>query len=137
LTRAVFDPNVLIAAVLSPEGVPAGCMRAHAQGRFELLVSERLLAEVETVLARPKFRRYTTLDQAQRYVESLRRECWIGEDPLGPETFSEDPGDDYLIALALATEANVLVSGDKHLTGLTLTPVPVMSPRAFLERLPE
>ena len=136
MTRAVFDPNVLIAAVLSPEGVPADCLRAHAEGRLELVVSERLLAEVETVLARPKFRGYSTLDQARRYVESLRREGWLVDDPLEPEALSEDPGDDYLIALALAAEANVLVSGDKHLTGLTLESLPVLSPREFLERLP-
>jgi putative PIN family toxin of toxin-antitoxin system len=137
LTRAVFDPNVLIAAVLSPEGVPADCMRAHAEGRFELVVSERLLAEVQTVLARQKFRRYATLDQARRYVESLHRECRVADDPIEPRAVSPDPGDDYLVALALAAEANVLVSGDKHLTGLTSSPVPVVNPRDFLERLPD
>jgi putative PIN family toxin of toxin-antitoxin system len=112
-------------------------MRAHSEGRCELVVSERLLSEVETVLARRKFRRYATLDQVQRYVESLRRECRIGVDPAEPEALSQDPGDDSLIALALAAEANVLVSGDKHLIGLTLSPVPVVSPREFLERLPK
>jgi putative PIN family toxin of toxin-antitoxin system len=111
-------------------------MRAHAEGRFELVISELLLAEVETVLARPKFRPYATLDQVRRYAESLRRECWIVEDPPEPKALSKDRGDDYLIALALAAEANVLVSGDKHLTALTHT-VPVVSPREFLERLPE
>jgi len=111
-------------------------MRAHAEGRFELIASKRLLAEIETVLGQPKFRRYATFDQAQRYVESLRRECLIFDDPPEPEPLSEDSGDDYLVALALAADVNVLVSGDKHLTGLALESLPVLTPRDFLRRLP-
>ncbi|HKI92225.1 MAG TPA: PIN domain-containing protein, partial [Gaiellaceae bacterium] len=61
MTRAVLDPNVLVAAALAPHGPPADCLRAHAEGRFELVVSEKLLAELGGVLAREKFRRYLSL----------------------------------------------------------------------------
>ena len=49
MIRAVVDPNVLIAAALAPNGPPADCLRAHADGRFELIVSELLLAELNVV----------------------------------------------------------------------------------------
>jgi predicted nucleic acid-binding protein len=46
---------------------------------------------------------------------------------------SDDPGDDYLIALASAQRA-ALVSGDKHLLDVS-DEIPVFSPRDFLELL--
>ena len=111
-------------------------MRAHADGRFELVVSKRLLAELESVLARPKFRRYLTLEQADRYVASLGREGRLVDDPGEIDTVSPDPNDDYLIALARASRAHVLVSGDPHLTSLALSDLRVATPRDFLDRLP-
>jgi predicted nucleic acid-binding protein len=48
-----------------------------------------------------------------------------------PPVRSEDPGDDYLIALAAAERA-VLVSGDKHLLALA-DRIPVYSPREFID----
>ena len=60
----------------------------------------------------------------------------FAEDPGDPETVSEDPGDDYLVALARAGRAHVLVSGDPHLTSLQLPGLRVATPREFLDRLP-
>lgn len=111
-------------------------MRAHGEGRFELIVSERLLAELEGVLARTKFRRYVALEDVRRYVASLRREGRLVADPAAVERMSEDPGDDYLIALARVSGAHVLVSGDPHLTSLRLPWLRTATPREFLELLP-
>lgn len=94
-----------------------------------------LLAELEEVLLRPKFRRYLDVDQAQNYVALVGR---IGEhhpDPVVPPDLTADPDDDYLVALTQAAGADYLISGDPHLAGLTGIAFPVLSPRAFLERL--
>jgi uncharacterized protein len=48
---------------------------------------------------------------------------------------SPDSGDDYLIALARAARANVIVSGDRHLTPLVDPAPPVMTARRFIEQL--
>lgn len=120
MTRTVLDPNVIVAAALNPHGIPARCMRAHADGCFELVVSERLLDELTRVLRRKKFRRYLSLEQAERLVEALRRDALVCLDPSDPTPVSSpDPGDAYLLALAFAERAHVLVSGDAHLLGLT------------------
>lgn len=111
-------------------------MRAHAEGRFELVVSKHLLRELEGVLARPKFRPYLTAEQARHYVGALGREAQLAEDPGDPEAVSEDPGDDYLVALVRVARAHVLVSGDPHLTSLQLPGLRVATPREFLDRLP-
>jgi len=111
-------------------------MRAHGEGRFELVVSGHLLRELEGVLARPKFRPYLTAEQARHYVQALGREAQLAEEPVEPEAMSEDPGDDYLVALARVARAHVLVSGDPHLTSLQLPGLRVVAPREFLDRLP-
>jgi putative PIN family toxin of toxin-antitoxin system len=136
LTRAVFDPNVVIAAAIRPGGAPADCLRAHAAGRFELIVSPLLLTELRTVLVRKKFRSYLTVEHAARLVDALARDARLVADPAEREPLSRDPGDDYLVALARAVSAHVLVSGDDDLLSLDIPGLAIVSPRAFLELLP-
>jgi predicted nucleic acid-binding protein len=45
--RAVLDPNIAIAALLSQQGAPAQIVSRWHDGEFELVVSEQLLAELE------------------------------------------------------------------------------------------
>jgi putative PIN family toxin of toxin-antitoxin system len=71
--RAVLDPNVLIAALMSPRGAPAALYLAPARGDLEVVVSPLLLAELDRVLARPKFRRYASLEQARAFVGAVAR----------------------------------------------------------------
>lgn len=52
----VFDTNILVSALLSPSGKPAQVFRRFLSGELQLCVDERILAEYETVLHRPKFR---------------------------------------------------------------------------------
>ena len=135
MTQAVFDPNVVIAAAIRPDGAPADCMRAHADGRVDLVVSPLLLAELGTVLAREKFRPFLTIEQAARLVDALGRDAQIAGDPAERQPVSRDPNDD-LIALARSVSADVLVTGDADLLALDLADLPIVSPREFLERLP-
>jgi putative PIN family toxin of toxin-antitoxin system len=100
-----------------------------------MIVCPALLAELEEVLLRPKFRRYLTMEQAHIYVTLAGK---VGEhhpDPIMSPGLTPDPDDDYLVAVALAANADYLVSGDPHLTTLSGLPVPVLNPRTFLELL--
>jgi putative PIN family toxin of toxin-antitoxin system len=133
--RAVLDPGVLIAAILSPKGAPSELLRRWMEGDYELVVSPKLLAELKRVLLRSKFRKYLSEEETQGYVDLFRRFATSMEDP--PEIFglTPDPGDDYLVSLARASSAHFLVSGDPHLTELPDPKPSVLTPRAFLERL--
>jgi uncharacterized protein len=136
MLRVVVDPGVLIAALISRRGAPAELLASWAEGLFDLVVSPMLLDELAKALSRPKFRRYATEEEVRDYVESLRRRAALADDPSEIEPgLTPDPGDDYLVALARAARAQVLVSGDPHLTGLDDPRPPVMTPRAFLDRL--
>jgi putative PIN family toxin of toxin-antitoxin system len=94
VARVVVDPNVLVAAMISPRGAPAALYGALAGGRFELIASPQLLSELERVLSREKFRRYASLDQAHRYVRAIARLAILVEDPLALPGVTADPADD-------------------------------------------
>ena len=135
MRRVVLDPNVLISALLTPRGASARIVLHLRTGAFELVTSPALLAELRAVLRRDKFRPYVSLDEAEEFVELIRRESTSMEDPEPPAVpLSEDPGDEYLIQLARAARADALVSGDPHLTRLR-SRIPVRSPREFLDSL--
>jgi uncharacterized protein len=129
--RAVLDPGVLVSALNTPAGVPAKLLIEVRAGELELIASPLLLAELEGVLRREKFRRYVGLDAVRDYLDLLRRDAVIAPDPEGPPPLrSADPDDDYLIALAHSQNA-VLVSGDSHLLDLS-GGAPILSPADFL-----
>lgn len=131
--RVVLDPNVLIASLLSRTGAPAQIVSSWLGGEFELLVSDRLLAELERALAYPKVRRRVGPEEADAFVALLRRGGRLGADPAEPARRSADRGDDYLLALAEAERA-VLVSGDQHLLALA-GEFPIQTSRAFPDAL--
>lgn len=131
--RAVLDPNILIAALLSPTGAPAQIVSRWPAGEFELVVSDTLLTELERTLAYPKLRRRIAADEAAAFLRLLRGGGRLAPDAPDPPRRSADPGDDYLLALAEAEHA-VLVSGDQDLLALA-EQLPIETARAFLERL--
>lgn len=134
--RAVLDPNVIISALLSPSGTPARVLAAWRRGEFELVASALLIAELERALAYPKLRRLVPADDAVEFVAWLNQECELAGDPdVSPKVRSDDPGDDYLIALA-ADQGAMLVSGDGHLLALA-DRIPVLTPARFLALLTE
>jgi uncharacterized protein len=130
--RAVFDPNVLISALLSPSGSPAALVARWLAGEFELVVSEALVAELRRALAYPKLRSRITDEDATEFIGLLSRTATAVEDPVAVPRRSRDAGDDYLLALAEAA-ASILVTGDQDL--LDVTDVPVLSPAAFLKTI--
>ena len=57
-------------------------------------------------------------------------------DLADPPQVSRDRRDDYLVAVARAAGAPVLVSGDVDLLELELPDLRIVSPRAFVDLLP-
>ncbi len=135
MLRVVLDPGVLIAAVISPSGAPAELLERWRDGEFDIVVSPKLLDELEGVLLRPKFNTLASADEVHSLVNALAAGGVGFDDPAEPPSVTADPDDDYLVALAVASGADALVSGDRHLTSLRDPPVPVLAPRALVDRL--
>lgn len=131
--RAVLDPNVLISALIAPAGTPATLVASWLSGRFELVVSERLLGELERALTYPKLRRRVDAGRAASFLALLRHSVVVRPDRPEPPRRAPDADDDYLLALAEESRA-ILVSGDRLLVGLA-DRFPVRTPRDFLDAL--
>ncbi len=133
--RAVLDTNVLVSAFISPTGASARLLIELRAGAFEIVVSPTLLAELDEVLRRPKFRRYASEAEVDAYLSLIGLDCTIYDDPEpSPQPVGVDPDDEYLIDLARAARVDALVSGDSHLLDLRDV-LPVMTPAEFLASL--
>ncbi len=138
MIRVVADANVLVSAALarSPLAPSALVLDAALDGRIELLSSPMLLTEIASVLERPRLRRYLSIDEAARFVTDLASQTThVGDAPTPHPAACRDPHDDYLVALAVATRADAIVTGDRDLLELPEPPVVVLTPRALIERL--
>lgn len=93
-----------------------------------------LLDELEGVLMRPRFRSFLTPSQVEEFVAAVEGVAEGAPDPP-VEPVTPDPSDDYLVALAVASEADYLVSGDADLLELADPPVSILSPRELRDRL--
>jgi putative PIN family toxin of toxin-antitoxin system len=133
--RVVLDANVYVSALLAPTGSPAQILERWADGQFDVIVSPLLLAELERVLRRLKFKRSIPVVQVDALLSALAEEGVSVADPEVHPGATPDPGDDYLVALARAADAECIVSGDTHLTQLSDPRPPVLTPREFLNGL--
>lgn len=132
--KAVLDPNVLTASLLSLEGTPAKIVLEWVHGAFDLLVSPQLLGELEETLAYPRIQKRVAKEDAENFIALLKLSGTPADDPPdAPSIRSRDPKDDYLLALA-AKESAVLVTGDKDLLDLNGA-LPIYTPKQFLDLL--
>lgn len=138
MIRVLADANVLVSAALarSPEAPSVQILDAALTGRIELVVSPALLAEIESVVSRPRLRRYLSAEQAQRFLIELAGAVGLERDPPPPHAaVCRDPNDDYLVALARSAGSDYLVTGDRDLHSLSLSDVVVLTPRELVHRL--
>mgnify|MGYP001773618900 CR=1 FL=1 len=113
--RAVVDTNLFVRGLLKgPTTMPL--IEAWKDGRFILVTSEELLAELFGVLARPKFRRYFTRED----IEELGRLIYERAEMVKPSvhvTLCRDPKDDIFLNVAISGRVPYLVTGDNDLKG--------------------
>ncbi len=110
MARAVFDPTSSSLLSSHRAVAPTALYLALTRGRFHLIASPQLLDELDHVLARSKFRRYASREEARSFVDAVARLALLTEDPPATPGATTDPGDDYLVTLARAADADVLVS---------------------------
>jgi len=137
---AVLDTSVLAAAFLKPGGVNHEVLRRASQD-YRLVLSEAILEETERVLLtyRRIRTRYPYADQDVRTFLQALREISHRVLTAWPEVraVEEDPDDDMVLGCALAGEADLIVSKDRHLHSLgSFERIVIVSTREFLEMLP-
>ncbi len=137
MTRAVVDTNILIRALIKPQGTVGPVLTRLRAGDYTLLYVEPLLDELVAKLALPRIRdKYHLTDDD---VETVLALILLRGEPVVPQrriTACRDPKDDVVLEVAVAGEADYIVTGDNDL--LVLHPfegIPIVGPAEFLKAL--
>jgi len=135
--RAVVDTNILIRALIKPQGTVGPVLTRLRDGNYTLLYAEPLLDELVAKLALPRIRdKYHLTDDD---VETVLALILLRGEPVVPQrriTACRDPKDDIVLEVAVAGEADYIVTGDDDL--LVLHPfegIPIVGPAEFLKAL--
>ncbi len=139
MLRAVLDSNILVSGLLSRGGAPARVLDAWREGRFLLLTSPDILAELRAVLHYPRIQQnYSLSDQDIDDLMDLlkmKRSSLPGQVEVR-NSLPADPDDEMFLACALEGEAQAVVSGDHHLLELgEYRSIPILTASQFLELL--
>jgi len=110
--RVILDTNILVAALISPSGPPAAILQAFLDERFALVTCEPQLEEIRRVTREAGLRKRVKQSEAGTLVNELRALAIVPK-RLPKVERSRDPQDDFLLALAEASSADYLVTGDK------------------------
>jgi putative PIN family toxin of toxin-antitoxin system len=117
--RVVVDTNVLISGLLW-RGPPHQLIEQAKLDVFTIVTSPLLLTELDQVIRRQKFRSVLARSRIdpRRLLRHVAALAEIVEAPLLRRPVSRDPDDDRVLALALAANADLIVSGDDDLLSL-------------------
>ena len=129
--RVCLDTNVLVAAVAT-RGLCADVLRT-VLAEHELVIGEVIIAELRRVLT-TKFKVPAERVEA---IETIFAPFPLLPKPSAPSDVPvRDPSDRWILATALAGEAEVLVTGDEDLLAVAQNaPIRILAPRAFWELL--
>jgi putative PIN family toxin of toxin-antitoxin system len=134
--RVVFDTGILIAALITVETPPDRIYQAWKKKRFELFTSEWQLEEFRRVSRYPKLRNFINPIEAGQMVNGLRLNAFVYLS-LPTVDLCKDPDDNPILAIALESKADFLVTGDKRdlLSMERIHMTPIVSAASFLATL--
>jgi hypothetical protein len=141
MIRIVLDTNLLVSAILSPQGNPPIVLKLCLKGIFSLVISHDILDETRRVFQYPKLvklmkKRRVTPQYIDDFIDKLSRVAIITPGKLSIEGIQDDPDDTMVLSCAVEGEADVIISGDHHLTDLkTYKGIKILDPTTFLKTI--
>ena len=111
MIRVVIDTNILVSALLQPEGLPAAVLMLALSGEVRLCVSNAVFAEYDEVIRRPHLKRPPdVIEDTLRSIRKLGH--WVK--PAVRIEECTDPDDNIFLECAYAAEAEYLVTGNER-----------------------
>jgi putative PIN family toxin of toxin-antitoxin system len=138
--KAVLDVGQFVSATINAHGHPAQILAAWRAGRFELVTSPGILADLRRVLRYPRLRKRHrwTDEEIELFVDSIALAAMLTPGDLEVDAVAEDPTDNKVLACAVEGQADYVVASDDHLLKLgRFSSIPILLPRRFLEVLQE
>ncbi len=137
--KAVLDVGPFISATINPHGHPGQILTAWREGKFELVTSHPILADLRRVLADPRIRKrhQWSDEQIDRFVQLLASAALLTPGRHTVHVVTADPTDDKILACAEEGQVDYIVASDvKHVLALgSYAGIPIVRPRQFLDIL--
>ena len=136
--RVVVDSSVVVAALATPnpESASRVVLAAVAAGVVVLVITDELEGEYCRAVEYRQVRRYAAKVDRQGFVDAIVAVAERVESGSAAGAVPADPGDDKVVAAALAGQAAFVVTLDRHLLDLAGLPgILVMRPGDFLREL--
>ena len=135
--QIVLDTNVIISALRSRRGASFTVLRRIGEA-WTPLISVPLILEYEAVGKREAERLGIPLSTVDAIVRAF---CFAGREAtvhFRVRPFLPDPGDEFLLELAVAGAADAIVTHNvRHFAGVEQFGVRVLTPREFLWKMKE
>lgn len=129
-SRIVIDTNVLISGILWG-GKPWNIIKSWREGKFLLVISPFILAELVGILERNNLKKI----ENEVVIEELRQKS-IKLIPSQKTDICRDKKDNQILDLCLAGRADYLVTGDKDLLYLKkFKTTKIVTPKIFLSKI--
>jgi putative PIN family toxin of toxin-antitoxin system len=126
--RVVLDTNVLVGSAYAKGSASRQILEACLHGELTPVLSPAVKKEYDHIL--PRAVRIPGYEEPMRKM--LEKVEWV-EPAQTPRAVPDDPEDDKLVAVALAANADALITNDRHLLALDpLGPTRILRPAAFL-----
>lgn len=143
--KAVLDTTVLISAFLKPGGLSDEIINFAELELFEFISSDEILEEARfSLLEKNHIRqRYIYTDErVLEFMATLEGICTKVINPPPISVIQRDPKDDKILACAIASEADYIVSRDNHLLDLKEywlreKAIKILTPEEFIRILRE
>ncbi len=131
--KVVLDTNVYISAFHGARGAPFELWRRALRREYALLVSPAIIAELAGVL---RLGLKWPEDEINDQLKLLVRVATLVQPKVTLRVIKADPDDDRILECALAGGADIIVSGDHHLTELKhFEGIGIARPADFLKAL--
>ena len=110
--KIIIDTNLLVSYIIS--GGHSALSTVIRNENHIIIVSNELFQEYESVLKRPKFQKYFMNVGIDNVLQGFIKILTFVE-VVCDFKFCRDPNDDFIIQLAIDSEADFLITGDKDI----------------------
>ena len=111
--NVILDTNIWISFLFGKQLQSVASVFDNAD--VKVFVSQELVAEIQSVIARPKIRKYISDESIETMWDLMRERCYPIENYPVAETPVRDAKDVYLLSMSEAIPAHILVTGDNDL----------------------
>ena len=110
--RIIIDTNIWISFLIGRRF--RLLKKLIVEKKVEIILSEQILTEIRTVTSRPTFIQYFGSIEVDKLINFLK---YVGKmvDIKTEIKKCRDPKDDFLLSLAIDSQADFLITGDKDL----------------------